>query len=54
MLVILKQVMTTNVVTVGMDTTLREIRDTFEKHTFHHLLVVSAASLSVSFPIAIY
>lgn len=42
---IVKQIMTPNVVTIGMDTTLREIRDTFEKHAFHHLLVVERDKL---------
>lgn len=42
---IVKQIMTSNVVTVGMDMTLREIRDIFEKHSFHHLLVVERGKL---------
>lgn len=42
---LLKQVMTTNVVTVEMDTTLKEIREIFENHRFHHLLVAEKGKL---------
>lgn len=42
---LLKQVMTTNVVTVGMDTTLKDIREIFENRRFHHLLVAEKGKL---------
>ncbi len=37
---ILADVMTTAVVTVSMDDTLRDIRQIFDRHRFHHVVVV--------------
>ena len=34
------KIMTPDVVTVGMDESLREVHDIFQKQAFHHLLVV--------------
>jgi acetoin utilization protein AcuB len=34
------EIMTPNVVTVSMDDTLRQIRQIFERHRFHHVVVV--------------
>lgn len=39
------RIMTTHIVTVGMDDTLREVAALFEAHRFHHLLVVDAGRL---------
>lgn len=41
----LQQLMTTDVVTVDIDTTLRAIRDIFEQNKFHHLLVTEKGKL---------
>lgn len=35
----IERLMTTRLITVGMDVSLKEIRDLFEKASFHHLLV---------------
>ncbi len=45
MAVAVKQIMTRNVITVDMDATLRTIRDIFEQHHFHHMLVVDEGKL---------
>lgn len=39
------KIMTTNVVTVGVDDNLGKVYQIFEKHRFHHLLVVSGKTL---------
>ena len=36
----ISEVMTKQVTTVSMDDSLRRVRDVFEKHGFHHLLVL--------------
>jgi acetoin utilization protein AcuB len=36
----ISQVMTRRVMTVDMDDSLRRVRDIFEEHSFHHLLVL--------------
>ena len=33
-------IMTSKTITIGMDDSLRRVRDLFEEHEFHHLLVV--------------
>ena len=40
-----KEIMTTRVVTVSMDDSLRSVRGLFEQHRFHHLLVVEGHKL---------
>lgn len=40
-----ESIMTKNMVTVGMDDTLKRIRDIFRQYRFHHLLVVSGHRL---------
>lgn len=37
----IEQIMTRHVVTVGMDSTLKTIRDIFDRKGFHHLIVVA-------------
>lgn len=39
-------VMTTNLITVGPDDTLGEVREVFDTHRFHHLLVVEHARVT--------
>ena len=39
------QIMTTDVVTIGMDDTLGQIKEVFEKYRFHHLLVLENEEL---------
>ena len=34
------EIMKTTVITIGMDETLEQIQKRFEKHKFHHLLVL--------------
>ena len=41
----LRQIMSPHVVTVAMDDTLRVVRQLFEQHRFHHLLVVDGRRL---------
>lgn len=41
----LRQVMSPQVVTVSMDDSLRVVRQLFEQHRFHHLLVVEGRKL---------
>jgi len=43
--VTVETIMTENIVTVGMDDTLKRIREIFIQHQFHHLLVVSGQRL---------
>jgi acetoin utilization protein AcuB len=43
--IMLRQIMTTHVVTVSMDDGLRMVRQLFEQHGFHHLLVVEDGRL---------
>ena len=42
---IVADVMTRNVVTIGMDDSLEEINRIFEKHKFHHVLVMEDKKL---------
>lgn len=42
---IVKQIMTSKVVTVDMDVSLQRIRDLFEEYQFHHLLVTDQGKL---------
>ena len=41
----ISKVMSTNVVTVEMDDSLKEVRNIFEHTSFHHLLVVNSGKL---------
>ncbi len=41
----LKKLMTTDIVKIDIDGTLKDVRDTFELVTFHHLLVVDNEKL---------
>ncbi|MBU1192026.1 MAG: CBS domain-containing protein [Gammaproteobacteria bacterium] len=41
----IERLMTTRLITVDMDVTLKEIRDLFEKASFHHLLVTENGKL---------
>ena len=36
----LEEIMTTDVVTVGMDEKLKKVQEIFERHKFHHILIV--------------
>jgi len=36
----LEQIMTTDVVTVGMDEKLKKVQEIFERNKFHHILIV--------------
>lgn len=40
----IRNIMTTNLITVKPDTPIIEVRDVFQKNTFHHLPVVAAGS----------
>ena len=40
-----KDIMSTNIVTVGMDDSLAVVKDIFDHASFHHLLVVEADTL---------
>ncbi|MEE4246541.1 MAG: CBS domain-containing protein [Kangiellaceae bacterium] len=42
---LIKDLMTRNVITVGMDDTLTRVRSLFENHHFHHALVVEHLKL---------
>lgn len=42
---ILEKIMSRNIVTVGLDDTLRVVREIFSKTKFHHLLVVQSGKL---------
>lgn len=42
---IVSEIMQTNVITIGMDDTLERIQKLFEKHKFHHVLVVEEGEL---------
>jgi len=42
---IVSEIMQTNVITIGMDDTLEHIQKLFEKHKFHHVLVVEEGEL---------
>jgi acetoin utilization protein AcuB len=42
---IVNEIMTTKVITIEMDTTLEQIQKIFEKHKFHHLLIVEDGEL---------
>jgi acetoin utilization protein AcuB len=42
---IVNKIMTTEVITIGMDDTLAQIQKLFEKHKFHHLLIVEDEEL---------
>ncbi|MBI4595198.1 MAG: CBS domain-containing protein [Candidatus Tectomicrobia bacterium] len=39
------QIMTRKTITVGMDDDVRKVKDLFEKHRFHHLLVIEQGRL---------
>jgi len=39
------QIMTRRTITIGMDDHVRTVRDLFEEHAFHHLLVVEKGKL---------
>lgn len=39
------QIMTRESITIGMDDNLRKVRELFEEHNFHHLLVVDGGRL---------
>jgi acetoin utilization protein AcuB len=39
------QIMTRQTITIGMDDNVRRVRDLFEEHGFHHLLVVEKGRL---------
>ncbi len=39
------QIMTRGTITVGMDDNLQMVRDLFEEHAFHHLLVIEQGKL---------
>jgi len=43
--VTLRQIMTPHVITVSMDDSLRAVRQLFDEHRFHHLLVVEGRKL---------
>jgi len=40
-----QQIMTTQIVTVDLDTKLAVVKEIFDKHKFHHLLVLEAGKL---------
>ncbi|MEE8432115.1 MAG: CBS domain-containing protein [Candidatus Desulfatibia sp.] len=42
---IVNEIMTTKVITIEMDDTLGQIQKIFEKHKFHHLLIVDDGEL---------
>ena len=42
---IVNEIMTTKVITIEMDATLGQIQKIFEKHKFHHLLIVEDGEL---------
>ena len=42
---IVSEIMQTDVITIGMDDTLERIQKLFEKHKFHHVLVVEEGEL---------
>jgi len=42
---IVNEIMTTKVITIEMDATLGQIQKIFEKHKFHHLLIVEEGEL---------
>lgn len=42
---IVETIMSKNMVTVDMDATLERVRENFEQHRFHHLLVVNGKRL---------
>ncbi len=42
---LVNEIMTTMVITIGMDDTLEQIQKIFEKHKFHHLLIVEDGEL---------
>ena len=42
---IVNKIMTTDVITIEMDDTLEQIQKLFEKHKFHHLLIVENKKL---------
>ncbi len=42
---IVNEIMTTRVITIEMDDTLGQIQKIFEKHKFHHLLIVEDGEL---------
>ncbi len=42
---IVNKIMTTEVITIGMDDTLEQIQRLFEKHKFHHLLITEYKEL---------
>jgi acetoin utilization protein AcuB len=41
----LEDIMTTDVVTAGMDDKLKKVQEIFERHKFHHILVVEEGEL---------
>ena len=41
------EIMTTEVITIGMDDTLGQIQKLFEKHKFHHVLIVEDEELTL-------
>ena len=41
----IRRIMSKSVVTVAMDDPLSRIKETFDRHGFHHLLVVDAGEL---------
>jgi acetoin utilization protein AcuB len=42
---IVNKIMTIEVITIGMDDTLEQIQNLFEKHKFHHLLITEDEEL---------
>ena len=42
---IVNKIMTIEVITIGMDDTLEQIQNLFEKHKFHHLLIMEDEEL---------
>ena len=42
---VVESIMTREVITIGMDETLGEVYKTFDKHKFHHLLVIEDEGL---------
>ncbi len=41
----IERIMTRQIVTIGMDDDVRRVRDLFQEHGFHHLLVVDGSKL---------
>ena len=44
---IVNEIMTTEVITIGMDDTLGQIQKLFEKHKFHHLLIMDEELIGI-------